>query len=204
MKSLAGVSVLMFGFLIFLLLALAIYVFRSLPYILALVLIAEIVVLVAAIIGPLLAGGARRGWFGRAVFALIAVALANSYMLFLANRWGVAPSGWERAVLHWQEGVIAIVWGLVRFVVSFLDAVLRAVLGLSEGPIGAFFDKLRPPSNLGFDEPLPGVGRIPNLPLATIVNVLIGVLGSLWTASVVKGVLPRSGGSHGKAAGAHH
>jgi len=184
--------------LIFLLLALAIYVFGSLPYILAAVLVAEVVVLVAAIFAPLLGGGARKGWFGRALFALIAVALANSYMLFLAGRWGVEPAGWERAVLHWQDGVI----GFGKFIVSFLDAVLRAVLGLTEGPISAFLDKLRPPQNLGFDQPLPGVGRIESLPLSTIVNVLIGVLGSLWTASVVKGVLPR-GGSHGKAA-AHH
>lgn len=204
MKSLVGTSVLVLGVLIFLLLALAIYVFRSLPYVLAFVLVAEIVVLAAAILGPLLAGGAKKGWFGRAVFALIAVALANSYMSFLATRWGVEPTGWERAVLHWQDGLIALVWGLFRFVVGFLDAVMRAVFGLADGPIGALLDKVRPPSSLGTDQPLPGIGRVPDLPLSTIVNVLVGVLGSLWTASVVKGVLPRGGGSHGKAAAAHH
>ncbi len=198
MKSVAGMSVLLLGVLIFLLLALAVYVFRSLPYILAFVLIGEIVVLVAAIFAPLLAGS-RKGWFARAVFALIAVALANSYMLFLAGRWGVEPTGWERAVLHWQDGV----FGLVRFVVNFLDAVMRAVFGFAEGPIGSFLDKLHPPSSLGVDQPLPGIGRVPSVPMATVLNVLIGVLGSLWTASVVKGVLPRGGPSHGKAA-AHH
>jgi hypothetical protein len=199
MKSLAATSVLVLGVLIFLLLALAIYVFRAMPYLLALVLLAEILVLAAAILAPLLSGTAKKGWFGRAVFALIAVALANTYMLSLARRWGVEPGGWYAVILHWQDGLFR----AVGLVISFLDAVLKAVFGLGQGPIAGFLDKLRPPETLSGGEMLPGAGRLPTVSFATVFNILVGVLGSLWTASVVKGVLPRGGGGREKAA-AHH
>ena len=200
MKSLAGTSVLLLGVLIFLLLALAIYVFRAMPYLLALVLLAEILVLAAAILAPVLSGTARKGWFGRAVFALIAVALANTFMLSLARRWGVEPQGWYGAVLHWQDGIFRVVGA----VVGFLDAVLKAVFGLGQGPIASFLDKLRPPTMISGGGGLPGAGSLPAVSFATLFNILVGVLGSLWTASVVKGVLPRGGGSHGKSAAAAH
>ena len=197
MKNLAGTSVALLGVLIFVLLALAIYVFRAMPYPLALVLLAEILVLAAAILAPLLSGTAKKGWFGRAVFALVAVALANTYMVSLAHRWGIEPEGWYGVVLHWQDGIFRV----VGMVVGFLDALLKAVFGLAQGPIAAFLDKLRPPESFSGGEMLPGAGRLPTISTSTVLNVLIGVLGSLWTASVVKGVLPSSGG--GKAA-AHH
>jgi hypothetical protein len=199
MKNLAGMSVLVLGVVIFLLLAMAIYVFRAMPYLLALVLLGEILVLAAAILAPLLSGTARKGWFGRAVFALIAVALANTYMLSLAQRWGVQPQGWYAVVLHWQDGVFR----FVGMIIGFLDALLKAVFGLGQAPIGGFVDRLRPPSTFSGGEMLPGAGRLPSISTATVFNVLVGVLGSLWTASVVKGVLPRGGG-HGKEAAAHH
>lgn len=199
MKSLAGMSVLLLGVLIFLLLALAIYVFKAMPYLLAGVLLAEILVLAAAILAPVLSGTAKKGWFGRAVFALIAVALANTYMLSLARRWGVEPMGWYAMVLHWQDGIFR---GIVA-VIGFLDAVLKAVFGFGQGPIASFLDKLRPPQMISGGEMLPGAGRLPDMSFATLFNILVGVLGSLWTASVVKGVLPRGGGPQGKSAAAH-
>ena len=199
MKSVAGTSVFVLGVLIFLLLAMAVYVFRSMPYLLGVVLLGEILVLAAAILAPVL-GGSRKGWFGRAVFALIAVALANLYMLFLAQRWGVEPQGWYRTVLHWQDWTIGVVLGVFRFVTLFLDAVLKAVLNLHEGPIGAFLAKLRPPSALGLAGSIPGAEGVETLPFGMIWNLLLGVLGSLWTASVVKGVLPRTSGK----SAAHH
>jgi hypothetical protein len=203
MKNLAGMSVLALGVLIFLLLALAVYVFRTWPYVLALVLLGEVVVLAAAILAPLLSGGAKKGWFGRALFSLIAAALANSYMLFLANRWGVQPQGWYHTILHWQDGAVGLVLGAVRFVANFLDAVLRAVFSLHEDPINGFLDKLRPPSTLDAGEPIPGAGRLPGVSLTMVANMLLGIIASLWTASVVKGVLPRGhahDGGHGKSA----
>jgi hypothetical protein len=199
MKNLAGTSVALLGVLIFVLLALAIYVFRAMPYLLALVLLAEILVLAAAILAPLLSGTAKKGWFGRAVFALVAVALANTYMVSLAHRWGIEPEGWYGVVLHWQDGIFRV----VGMVVGFLDALLKAVFGLAQGPIAAFLDKLRPPESFSGGEMLPGAGRLPTISTSTVLNVLIGVLGSLWTASVVKGVLPR-GHAGGKEAAAHH
>ena len=198
MKNLAGTSVLLLGVLIFLLLALAIYVFRTMPYLLGGVLLAEVVVLAVAILAPLLTGGAKKGWFGRAVFALVAVALANTYMLSLAGRWGVEPDGLYRTVLHWQDGVV----GAVMFVINFFDAVLKAVFGLAQGPISGLLDKLRPPTMVG-GEALPGGPRLPDVSFGLLLNILVGVLGSLWTASVVKGVLPR-GAAQGKGAAAHH
>jgi hypothetical protein len=198
MKSLAGTSVLVLGVLIFVLLALAIYVFRAMPYLLALVLLAEILVLAAAILAPLLSGTAKKGWFGRAVFALVAVALANTYMLSLARRWGVEPGGWYAVILHWQDGLFR----AVGMVISFIDALLKAVFGLGQGPIASFLDKLRPPQTLSGGEMLPGAGQLPTVSFATVFNILVGVLGSLWTASVVKGVLPRGGGQ--EKAAAHH
>jgi hypothetical protein len=198
MKSLTGMSVLLLGVLIFLVLALAIYVFRAMPYLLAVVLLAEILVLAAAILAPVLSGTAKKGWLGRAVFALIAVALANTYMLSLAKRWGIEPQGWYAVVLHWQDGI----WRVLAVVVGFLDALMKAVFGLGQGPISSFLDKLRPPEVISGGEILPGAGRLPTVSFATVFNILVGVLGSLWTASVVKGVLPR-GGSHGKAAPQH-
>ena len=205
MKNLAKVSAPLLGVLIFLLLALAIYVFRTLPYLLGVVLVAEVVVLAAAILAPLLSGGAKKGWFGRALFALIGVALANSYMLFLAHRWSVEPGGLYATVLHWQDGVVR----FAGFVVGFLDAVLKAVFSLSQGPISGFFERLRPPSNLDLGTALPGAeGRFGSMPLGVLVNILIGVIGSLWTALVLKRVLSGSGqGGHGHSAahsGAHH
>lgn len=199
MKSLAATSVLLLGVLIFILLALAIYVFRAMPYLLALVLLAELLVLAAAILAPVLSGTAKKGWFGRALFALIAVALANTYMLSLAHRWGVEPQGWYGAVLHWQDGVFRVAGMLI----GFFDALLKAVFGLGQAPIGGFLDKLRPPPTFSGGEVLPGAGALPTISTSTVFNVLVGVLGSLWTASVVKGVLPRGGG-HGKEAAAHH
>jgi hypothetical protein len=198
MKNLAGMSVVLLGVLIFVLLAFAIYVFRSMPYLLALVLVAEVLVLAAAILAPLLSGTARRGWLGRAVFALIAVALANTYMLSLARRWGVEPQGWYGAVLHWQDGIVHI----AGMVVGFLDALLKAVFGLAQGPIASLLDKVRPPQEISGGELLPGAGRLPTVSFGTLFNIVVGVLGSLWTASVVKGVLPR-GGSHGGKSAAH-
>jgi hypothetical protein len=200
MKNLAGMSVLLLGVLIFLMLALAVYVFRAMPYLLALVLLGEILVLAAAILAPVLSGTARKGWFGRALFALIAVALANTYMLSLARRWGVEPQGWYAVVLHWQDGLFRV----AGMVVGFLDALLKAVFGLGQGPISAFLDRLHPPEMITGAETLPGAGHLPPISFATVFNILVGVLGSLWTASVVKGVLPRGGGAHGKAAAAHH
>ena len=207
MKNLAGMSVLALGVLIFLLLALAIYVFHTMPYVLAVVLLAEIVVLGAAILAPVLSGGGAKGWFGRAVFALIAVGLANSYMLFLANRWSIEPQGWYAAVLHWQDGAIRIAVGLFGFVAAFLDAVLKAVFSLGQGPISAFIDQLRAPQSLDIGGAFPGgEGRMDSLPLGMVINVLIGVVGSLWTALVLKRLLPS--GAHGSArasrSGARH
>jgi hypothetical protein len=197
MKSLAGMSVVLLGVLIFLLLALAVYAFRSMPYLLTVVLLAEVLVLAAAILAPVLSG-TRKGWLGRAVFALIAVALANTYMLSLARRWGVEPQGWQAGVLHWQDGIFHIVGA----VIGFLDALLKAVFGLGQGPIASLLDRLRPPQSINGGELLPGAGPLPTVSLATLFNILVGVLGSLWTASVVKGVLPR-GGSHGGKSAAH-
>jgi hypothetical protein len=200
MKNLSGMSVLLLGILIFLLLAFAIYVFRSMPYLLALVLLAEVLVLAAAILAPLLSGTAKKGWFGRAVFALVAVALANTYMLSLARRWGVEPQGWYGAVLHWQDGIFHVVGA----VVGFLDALLKAVFGLGQGPIAGLLDKVRPPQTISGGELLPGGGSLPTVSFATVFNILVGILGSLWTASVVKGVLPSGHGHSGKSAAAHH
>jgi hypothetical protein len=196
MKGLAGTSVFLLGVLIFLLLALAVYLFRTMPLILGGVLIAEVLVLAAAIFAPLLASGAKKGWFGRAVFALVAVALANLYMLFLGQRWNVEPQGLYHSVLHWQDSIVRV----VGFVIGFLDDTLKAVLNLREGPISSLLHKLRPPNSLDLSASLPG-SDLPTLRLGMVINLLIGVIGSLWTASVVKGVLPSSGG--GKAA-AHH
>ncbi len=205
MKNLARLSAPVLGLLIFLLLALAIYVFRTLPYLLGVVLLAEVVVSAAAVLAPLLSGGARKGWFGRAVFALIGVGLANSYMLFLAHRWSIEPSGLYAAVLHWQDGVVR----FAAFVVGFLDAVLKAVFSLGQGPIASFLERLRPPSSIDFAGLLPGgEGRMSPMPLSVVVNILVGVIGSLWTALVLKGVLRGGGaGSHGPSGahgGAHH
>ncbi len=200
MKTLARMSAPLLGVLIFLLLALAIYVFRTLPYVLAAVLIAEVLVLAAAVLAPLLSGGARKGWFGRAAFALIGVGLANSYMLFLAHRWSIEPGGLYAAVLHWQEGVAR----FAGFVVGFLDAVLKAVFSLSQGPIGGFLERLRPPSSIDFAGAFPGgEGRMAPMPLAVLLNILVGVVGSLWTALVLKRVL-RGGGQGGHGAPAAH
>ena len=207
MKNLAGMSVLALGVLIFLLLALAIYVFHTMPYVLAGVLLAEIVVLGAAILAPIVSGGGKKGWFGRAVFALIAVGLANSYMLFLAHRWSVEPQGWYGAVLHWQDGAIRIALSLFGFVAAFLDAVLKAVFSLSQGPIGAFLNQLRPPQSLDIGGAFPGgEGRMESPPLGVVINILIGVVGSLWTALVLKRLLPSGGhgSAKGQKAGAHH
>jgi hypothetical protein len=205
MKALAKMSVLGLGVLIFLLLALAVYVFRTMPYLLGAVLIGEIIVLGAAILAPLLNGGAKKGWIGRAAFALVAVALANSYMLFLAARWNIEPQGWCRAVLHWQDGAIRFVLAMIAFVVAFLDAVLKAVFSLGRGPISAFLEQLHAPSRLELDG-LPGVEGAPTLSLGLLGNMLLGVLGSLWTALVVKQVVSRAhGGAEGHAdAKAHH
>ena len=202
MKTLTKLSAPLLGLLIFLLLALAIYVFRSLPYLLGAVLLAEVVVLAAAILAPLLAGGARKGWFGRALFALLGVGLANSYMLFLAHRWSVEPGGLYATVLHWQDGLLRI----GGFVLGFLDDVLKAVFSLSQGPIAGLLQRLSPPSSIDFGGAFPGGdGRMAPLPLTTIVNLLVGVVGSLWTALVLKRVL-RGGGhaSHGAHGGASH
>ena len=193
-------SVFVLGVLIFLLLALAVYVFHAMPFLLGIVLLAEVLVLAAAILAPVLSRSTR-GWFGRAVFALVAVALANLYMLFLAGRWGVEPQGWYHTVLHWQDWLVNLIVGVFHFVVLFLDAVLKAVLSLHEGPIGAFLDKLRLPSTVGLAGSIPGAEGVGALPLSMIGNLLVGVIGSLWTASVVKGVMPRS---QGKAAAGHH
>ena len=200
MKTLTRMSAPLLGVLIFLLLDLAIYVFRTLPYVLAVVLIAEVVVLAAAVLAPLLSGGARKGWFGRAAFALIGVALANSYMLFLAHRWSVEPGGLYGAVLHWQDAVAR----FAGFVVGFLDAVLKAVFSLSQGPIASVLERLRPPSSIDFAGVLPGgEGRMSPMPLSVVVNVLVGVVGSLWTALVLKRVL-RGGGQGGHGPSAAH
>lgn len=193
MKNLARLSAPVMGLLIFLLLALAIYVFRTLPYLLGAVLLAEVVVLAAAVLAPLLSGGARKGWFGRALFALIGVALANSYMLFLAHRWSIEPGGLYATVLHWQEGVVR----FAAFVVGFLDAVLKAVFSLSQGPISGLLDRLRPPSDIDLGGAFPGgAGRMAPMPLTVIVNLLVGIVGSLWTALVLKRVLKGGRGGH--------
>lgn len=198
MKNLSAMPVLALGVVIFLLLALAIYIFRTIPYVLAGVLLAEIVVLGAAILAPLFSGGGKKGWFGRAVFTLIAVGLANSYMLFLSHRWSVEPEGWYGAVLHWQDGLVRIVFGLGGFVIGFLDAVLKAVFSLSQGPIGGFFAQLRPPQSVDFGGAFPGgEGRMQLMPLSVAINILIGVIGSLWTALVLKRLMPSGGASHG-------
>jgi hypothetical protein len=192
MKALTALSAPLMALLIFVLLALAIYVFRTLPYLLAAVLIAEVVVLAAAILAPLLSGGARKGWFGRALFALLGVGLANTYMLFLAHRWSVEPGGLYATVLHWQDGLVR----GAGLVIGFVDALLKAVFSLNQGPIASLLDHLRPPSDVDLGSAFPGGGgRMAPMPLATIVNVLVGVIGSLWTALVLKRVL--RGGGHG-------
>lgn len=205
MKSLAGMSVAALGILIFLLLALAVYVFARMPYLLGAVLIGEIIVLGAAILAPLLSEGAKKGWIGRALFALVAVALANSYMLFLAARWNVEPQGWYHTVLHWQDGAMRVAIGLVGFLIAFLDAVLKAVFSLGQGPIASSLGRLHAPSRVDLDG-LRGVEGSPTLSLGLIGNVLLGVLGSLWTATVVKRVLRPAHASPGghKSAAAHH
>jgi hypothetical protein len=199
MKNLAKLSAPAMGLLIFVLLALAIYVFRTLPYLLAAVLLAEVVVLAAAILAPLLSGGARKGWFGRAVFALLGVGLANTYMLFLAHRWSVEPGGLYATVLHWQDGVLR----FFGYAIGFVDALLKAVLGADQGPIASLLHQLSPPSSLDLGGAFPGgEGRMAAMPLATIINVFVGVVGSLWTALVLKGVL-RGGGHGGHASQGH-
>ena len=206
MKSLAGMSVALLGVLIFLVLAFAVYVFRTMPYVLGAVLIGEIIVLGAAILAPLLSEGAKKGWLGRAIFALVAVALANSYMLFLAARWSVEPEGWFRAVLHWQDGIMRFVIAIVAFIAAFLDAVLKAVFSLGQGPISSALEQLHAPSRLDLDG-LPGVTGAPTVSLGLIGNVLLGVLGSFWTATVVKRVIKPAHGAAGggeKAAHGHH
>ena len=198
MKTFAGMPVLALGLTIFVLMALAIYVFSITPYVLAGVLLAEIVVLAAAILAPVLSGGAKKGWFGRAVFALVSVALANSYMLFLARHWSIDPQGWYGAVLHWQDGAVRI----AGYVVGFLDALLKAIFSLSQGPIAALFARLQPPASIDVGSAFPGgAGRMQSLPLGVALNLVIGVVGSLWTALVLKRVLPRGHDSHGASGG---
>ena len=200
MKTLTRLSAPVLALLIFLLLALAIYVFRTLPYLLGVVLLAEVLVLAAAILAPLLSGGAKQGWFGRALFALIGVGLANSYMLFLAHRWSIEPGGLYATVLHWQDGVVR----FAGFVVGFLDAVLKAVFSLSQGPIAGVLERLRPPSSIDFAGAFPGgEGRMAPVSFGVALNILIGVIGSLWTALVLKRVL-RGGGQGGHGPSAAH
>ena len=201
-------SVLVIGIAIFLVLAFAVYVFRSFPYLLGLILIAEWLVLAGVVLGPLLVNRMTRGWFGGVVIGVLAVALANLYMLFLAQRWGVEPFGWYRAGLHWQDGVVGVVLGLFGFVVSFLDALLKALFNLSRGPIGSFLSQLHWPSRLDFDLPPSGIQGVPDvrvedLRIGLLGNLLLGAVASLMTASVVKGLLPRSKAVKGGAA-AHH
>ncbi len=181
-------SVLVIGIAIFLLLPFAIYVFRSFPYLLGLILLAEWLVLAGVVLGPLLVSRMTRGWFAGVVIGVLAVALANLYMLVLAQRWGVEPTGWYRAGLHWQDGVL----GLFGFVVSFLDALLKALLNLSRGPIGSFLSQLRWPSRLDVVLPPSGIQGLDNLRMGLFGNLLLGAVASLMTASVVKSLLPRA------------
>ena len=195
-------SVLVIGIAIFLMLAFAIYVFRSFPYLLGLILVAEWVVLAGVVLGPLLVNRMTRGWFGGVVIGVVAVALANLYMLVLARRWGVEPTGWYRAGLHWQDGVVGLALGLFGFVVSFLDALLKAMLNLSRGPIGGFLSQLHWPSRLDVVLPPSGIQGLDDLRMGLFGNLLLGAVASLMTASVVKGLLPRARPNGG--ATAHH
>ncbi len=193
-------SVLVIGIAIFLLLAFAIYIFRSFPYLLGLVLIAEWLVLAGVVLGPLLVNRMTGGWLGGVAIGVLAVALANLYMLLLARRWGVEPTGWYRVGLHWQDGVVSLALALFGFVVAFLDALLKVLFNLNRDPIAGFLAELRWPSSLDIELPRSGFAwapdlRVQDLRLELLGNLALGAVASLMTASVVKGLLrrPRAG-----------
>ncbi len=198
-------SVLVIGAAIFLILAFSIYIFRSFPYLLGLVLILEWIVLIGGVLGPLLVNRMTRSWFGGVVIGLLAVALANLFMLLLARRWNVEPTGWYAAGLHWQDSLVKLVLGVAGFVVGFLDALIKALFNLSQGPIQRFLDHLRWPTRLDLDVPPTGIQGLPDFQIESIkigfwANLILGAVASLMAASVVKGLLPRARSSAGASA----
>ncbi len=199
-----SVSVVVLGAVIFVLLAFAIYIFNSFPYLLALVLLAEWLALALAVLGPLVAPAIRKGWLGRVVAVLLTIGLANIYMLFLASRWGVEPEGWFRSTLTFEAAVLNGALRLAAYVVAFLDALLKTVLGLHRGPIGSFFSEVVAALDGGLHGPLEVQADFEGLRLGLLVNLFVGILASIFSAQVLKGLLPAGrGGAHGGGESGH-
>lgn len=193
MKS--STSVILLGPLLFILMAFAIYIFHSFPYLLALVLLAEWIAVAMTVFGPAF-DGKRSGWLSRVLLVLIGLGFANLYMLFLGRQWGVDPAGWYRFTLHWQDGAIGFVTAFAKFVVSFFDDLIKAVFNTGNAPIQSSISKLG--SGAGLGELTGSIGRLPVLPY-----LLVGAIGSLMSASVLKGLLAKSKGGSG-GGGGHH
>ncbi len=188
MKS--STSVVLLGALIFIVLAFAIYIFHSFPYLLALVLVAEWLVAALTVFSPAFTQGKSSGWLSKVLMVAIALAFANLYMLFLARRWGVEPSGMYHFTLHWQDAAIGFVLAFFKFLVNFVDDLFKAVFNTGAAPIASSVAKL------GVGAGLDALGRLTVLPY-----LLIGTIGSLLSASAVKGLMAKSKGSSG---GGHH
>jgi hypothetical protein len=163
MKAFGKDSVVLWTAAVFLLLALAIYVFRSFPHLLTAVVLGELVLLAYGALGPLVRDGLGARPLGRAALVLAAMALANGFMLLLAQRWGAQPHGWVRAVLHWQDGPLR----LIASAIGFLDALLRAVLHLGRTPFS---------------------GGLPRPPAGLFPNLALGLLASVATALALRGL----------------
>ena len=191
MKS--STSVVLLGPVIFIAMAFAIYVFHSFPYLLALLLIAEWIAVAMTMFSPAF-DGKRSGWLSKVLLVLIALAFANLYMLFLARRWGVEPAGWYGFTLHWQDSAIGFVVAMFKFVVGFFDDLIGAVFNTGNSPIQSSISKLG--AGAGLDMFTGPVGRMTVLPY-----LVIGGIGSLLTATVLKGLLAKSK-SH--TSGGHH
>jgi hypothetical protein len=189
-----GMSVVVLGALLFIVMAFAVYVFRSFPYLLGAVLLAEWIILAVAVAGPLISSDMKKGWIGFLVSVLFALALANIYMLFLARAWGVDLFGWYRWTLMLQNTVVGLVVHAFQYVIRFLDAVLMALFGLKQAPIEDFVlglwrrvaEALRAPLSIQAGD---------DLKLGLLINLVIGAAACLVSASVIRKIVPRSHGA---------
>jgi hypothetical protein len=185
----SGLSVVVLAGLLFVALGFSVYVFGAFPFLLGIVLIAEWVILGLAILTPMVSEPARKGWLRSLLAVLVALALANMYMLFLARTWGIEIYGWYWTTLHLQVAVLGGVAHAAGYVIGFLDAMLKALLGLREGPIeGALGAGWRVGADLVGS--LLGGDGAPRLPM--LLNLAVGLLASVMSAQIIKRLVART------------